>query len=229
MVGTLKTLIERHKNDEIRALYGSGPYHLSQSYKRFQVDSVQWHSMNAKKKMKDVAPSRQYVPSFDEHFPKPKYKWQKIEWKRVRKKKLEILIDRNNSDSDRALVMRVENPNASWRVEYQLFLRSLVPCLVERCQGNCIIKLKPADNRDYLLVKSHGTSTYTVQGESRTRYGRQYIHFKADCLKEDAHAKQDTVYDVFPFELIKVQKETLKQLTEEEKEYLQSFNIKLND
>ena len=121
----------------------------------------------------------------------------------------------------------MENPNASRPLEYQLFLRSLVPRLAERCQGNCGIKLKPADNRDYLLVKSHGPSTYMVKGESRTSYGPQYIHFKADCPKEYAHAKQDSVYDVFPFELIKVEKETLKQLTEEEKAYLQSFNIKL--
>ena len=70
-----------------------------------------------------------------------KYKSQKIEWKRVRKKEPEILIDRNNSDSDRAHVMRVEIPNASRPVEYQLFLRSLVPRLVERCQENCGTKL----------------------------------------------------------------------------------------
>ena len=79
------------------------------------------------------------------------------------------------------------------------------------------------------MLKSHDLSTYMVKGESRTRYGPQHIHFMADCLKEHAHAKQDIVYDVFPFELIKVEKETLKQLTEEEKAYLQSFNIKLND
>ena len=72
------------------------------------------------------------------------------ERKRVQKKKPEILIDHNNCDSDRAHVMRVENPNASRPVEYQLFLRSLVPRLVERCQVHCGIKLKPADNRDYL-------------------------------------------------------------------------------
>ena len=155
------------------------------------MDSVQWHSMSAKKKMKHVACFRQYVPSLDEHFSKPSTSGRKSnERKRVRKKEPEIIIDRNNSHSDRAHVMRVENPNASRPVEYQLFLRSLVPRVVERCQGNCGIKLKPADNRDYLLVKSHGPSTYMVKGESRTRYGPQYIHFKADCLKEYAHAKQ---------------------------------------
>ena len=58
IVGTLKTLIERQQNDDVRALYGSRPYHLSQSYRRFQVDSVQWHTMNAKKKMKHVTSFR---------------------------------------------------------------------------------------------------------------------------------------------------------------------------
>ena len=71
IVRTLKTLIERQQNDEVRALYGSEPYHLSQSYKRFQVDLVRWHSMNATKKMKHVPSFRQYVPSLNEHFLKP--------------------------------------------------------------------------------------------------------------------------------------------------------------
>ena len=71
IVGTLKTLIEREQNDNVRALYGSRPYHLSQSYRRFQVDSVQWHTMNPKKKMKHVTSFRYYVPSLNEHFPKP--------------------------------------------------------------------------------------------------------------------------------------------------------------
>ena len=110
----MKTLIERQQNDEVRALYGSGPYHLSQSYKRFQVDSIRWHSMNPTKKMKHVPSFRQYVPSLDEHFLKPGTSGRKLnERKRVRKKELELLIDRDNSDSNSAHVMWVENPNAS--------------------------------------------------------------------------------------------------------------------
>ena len=73
IVGTLKTLTERQQNDKVRALYGSGPYYLSQNYRRFQVDSVQWHSMNAKKKMKHVEDEvfLTVLPSLDKHFPKP--------------------------------------------------------------------------------------------------------------------------------------------------------------
>ena len=70
--------------------------------------------MNATKKMKHVQSFQQYVPSLNEHFLKPGTSGRKSnERKRVRKKELELLIDRNNSDSNRAHVMRVENPNAS--------------------------------------------------------------------------------------------------------------------
>ena len=98
------------------------------------MDSVQWHSMYAKIKIKHIVSFRQYVPSLDEHSLKPSTSGRKSnERKRVQKKELEILIDRNNSDSDRVHIMRVENPNDSRPVEYQFFLRSLVPRLVERC------------------------------------------------------------------------------------------------
>ena len=68
-------------------------------------------------------------------------------------------------------------------------------------------------------MKTRVSLRYLVN-DCRTRYGPQYINSKADCPKEYAHAKKETVYDVFPFELIKVEKETLKQLTEEGKSYL---------
>ena len=43
-----------------------------------------------------------------------------------------------------------------------------MPRLVDRCQENCGVKLKTSDDEDYLLIKSHGQSTYTVKGEGRT-------------------------------------------------------------
>ena len=68
-----------------------------------------------------------------------------------------------------------------------MFLRSLVPRQVERCHSNYGNKLKPADSGDYLLIKLHGPSSNSVKGESKAKYGLQYIHFKNDCLKEYAH------------------------------------------
>ena len=64
--------------------------------------------------MKHVASSRQYVLSLDEHVPKPSRSGRKSN---ERNKEPEILIDRNNSDSDRAHVMRMENPNASKQIQ----------------------------------------------------------------------------------------------------------------
>ena len=81
------------------------------------------------------------------------------------------------------------------QVPYILFFRSLVQRLVQRCQENCGINLKPSDNEDYLVVKSHGSTTFTVNGEEKTRSGPQYVHFNNVCLKEYAYLKHNTRYD----------------------------------
>ena len=51
------------------------------------------------------------------------------------------------------------------QVPYVLFFRSLAPRIVQRCQWNCGINLKPSDNENYLVVKSYGSTTYTVNGD----------------------------------------------------------------
>ena len=81
------------------------------------------------------------------------------------------------------------------QVPYILFFRSLVQRLVQRCQENCGINLKPSDNEDYLLLKSRGSNTFTVNGEEKTRSGPQYVHFNNVCLKEYAYLKHNTRYD----------------------------------
>ena len=40
VISTLKKLVDRQKGDEIRAVYGPGPYRLSTQYAKFQMDSV---------------------------------------------------------------------------------------------------------------------------------------------------------------------------------------------
>ena len=93
-------------------------------------------------------------------------------------------------------------------VSYELFFRSLVSRLVEQCQGNCGVKLKTSDDGDYLLIKSHAPSTYTVKRETRTKNVPQYVHFNSKCLLEYAHAKHDIKYNKFPFPNIKVDRLT---------------------
>ena len=113
--------------------------------------------------------------------------------------------------------MQIEDPNAKRTVPYKLFLRSLVPRQVERCQGNCGNKLK--------LVKSHGPAFYSVKGESRTKYGPQYIHFKNDCLKEYAHLKHDVKYEKFPLSIITIDKLKSELLGEEDKNNVIEYGI----
>ena len=121
--------------------------------------------------------------------------------------------------------MQIEDPNGKRAVPYELFFRSLVPRQVERCQSNCGNKLKSSDNGDYLLVKSHGPSSYSVKGESRTKYVPQYIHFKNDFFKEYAHLKHDVKYEKFPLSIITIDKLTSELLGEEDKNNLIEYGM----
>ena len=120
---------------------------------------------------------------------------------------------------------KIDDPYAKRTVSYELFLRSLVPSLVEQCQRNCGVKLKTSDDGDYLLIKSHDPSTYTVKGETRTKYGPQYVHFNSECLFEYAHAKHDIKFSKFPFANIKVDRLTYDLSAEEEKTTLISYGL----
>ena len=104
------------------------------------------------------------------------------------------------------------------RVTYEL--RSMVPRLVDRCQGNCGKKLLPADEQDYLLVKSWGHSNFFYKGENKSKYGPQYIHFK-----EYAHFKHKMHYDEFPYDLVEIDKDTLSKLSEEGKASRKQYGL----
>ena len=39
-------LVERQQDEEVRTIYGSCAYRLSDRYKKFEVDSVKWHSVD---------------------------------------------------------------------------------------------------------------------------------------------------------------------------------------
>jgi len=122
VVFTLKSLVQRQQDDEIRALYGSGPYKLDKKYKRFSIDSIRWHSMSPEKRKKHVKAFRQYIPTLEDKFRKPTRSGKKP-CERVRKSKKSLpdtIIDRLNKDS-----FRINNPHMEREVTYELYLRSL--------------------------------------------------------------------------------------------------------
>ena len=60
--------MERQQDEEVRAIYRSGPYRLSDCYQKFEVDSVKWHSMDPEARMKHVERFRRYRPTLDDQF-----------------------------------------------------------------------------------------------------------------------------------------------------------------
>ena len=129
------------------------------------MDSVKWHSLDAEKRRKHVSLFRQRMPTMEKEFKKPQKSGKKAnEKQRKRKETPEIFVERVQKYEKRT---RIDDPNVQPQVPYLLFFRSLVPRLVQRCQGNCGNNLKPSDNEDYLIVKSHGSTTFTVNGEEK--------------------------------------------------------------
>ena len=61
-----KSLVKRQEDDEIKAIYGSGPYRLSQPFKKFAIDSINWHNMNPQKRIKHVEQFRKYSPKLED-------------------------------------------------------------------------------------------------------------------------------------------------------------------
>ena len=53
-IKTFKSIVERQQDKEARAIFNSGPHRLSDRYKKFEVDSVKWHSLDPKTRMKHV-------------------------------------------------------------------------------------------------------------------------------------------------------------------------------
>ena len=145
---------------------------------------------------------------------------------RVRKSEAEIIVER----SENLEKIQIEDPSAPRKIVYELHLRSKVRRKVERCQRSCGVKLWPVDesNNDYLLVKSFGTSTFMVKGESRFKYGPQYIHFQSDCLKEYTRRKHDIFYEVFPFCEMTVRATTLQELSNDDKSNLNKYGLNID-
>ena len=124
---------------------------------------------------------------------------------------------------------RIGDPKKKYEETYTLYLRSLVSKLVRKCFGQCGRIISQVDDGvDFMVVKSFGTSPYTDKnGKLQEKYGPQYIHFNEDCLLRYAAGQHNKTFGSFPFDTIKVDTETMKKLSEHEKDTLRSLNIKV--
>ena len=90
--------------------------------------------------------------------------WKSKQKNKEKKETPEIFIERVKKDEKR---ITINDTNFQPQVSYFLFFWSLVPQIVQRCQRKCGINLKAPDNEDYLVVKSHGSTTFTRNGEEK--------------------------------------------------------------
>ena len=111
----------------------------------------------------------------EQEFKKPQRSVKKANEKQRKKETPEIFIERVQKDEKRT---SIDDTNFQPQVPYILFFRSLVPRIVHRCQGKCGINLKALDNEDYLVVKSHGSTTFTVNGEEKREVVRNICAFQ---------------------------------------------------
>ena len=182
-----KSLVERQQDEEVRAIYRSGQHRLSDRHKKFEVDSVKWHSMDPEARKKHIERFRRNKPTLDEHFDKRKSIGRKLsDRRRTRKPDFESAFDRlDKKEKENRKSFTFQDRNASEKISYELYFRSVVLRLVNRCQGNFRDQLFPADKEDYLAVKSRGRISFmNKQGEMDLKYCPLYIHFQTECLEE---------------------------------------------
>ena len=112
-------------------------YKLSNCYKKIEVDSLKWHTMDPEARMKHVERFRSYNPTLDDQFDQPESSGRKSSDKKLtRKPNFESTfhrLDKKGKESGNSFTSH--DPNAPEQISYELFFRSMVPRLVNQCQG----------------------------------------------------------------------------------------------
>ena len=103
--------------------------------------------MDPEAQMKHPERFRRYKPTLDDQFDKPKSSGRKpSDRKRTRKPDFESAFDllyKKEKESRKPFTF--QDSNAPEKISHELFFRSVVPRLVNRCQENCGDKLFPED------------------------------------------------------------------------------------
>ena len=101
VIDNLSRLTKWQQSNEVKALYGSGPYSLSNDYVKFSVDSLKWHSWSPETRQKQVAAFSNHEPTLNDHFKKPKPSGHKPS-QSIRKRKCspDIIVNRLQPSSE---------------------------------------------------------------------------------------------------------------------------------
>ena len=102
VIKNLERLSDRQDTEEVRALYGAGSCTVNKPYKKFLVQSSEWHSWSDSRRRDHVKKFRQYVPSVTDIFSKSKNSGRKPSYqKRHRSLEPEVVNDRHRETETR--------------------------------------------------------------------------------------------------------------------------------
>ena len=89
-------------------MYGAGSYTVNEPYKKFLVQSSEWHSWSDSRRRDHVKKFRQYVPSMTDRFSKPKNSGRKPSYqKRHRSLEPDVVNDRHRETETRTALESV--------------------------------------------------------------------------------------------------------------------------
>ena len=99
VIKNLQRLSDRQDVEEVRALYGSGNYSIAEPYKRFCIQSSEWHSWDENRRKDHVRKFRSFVPGKTDLFSKPRNSGRKPS-KRPKRSEPDLIIDRHESNAN---------------------------------------------------------------------------------------------------------------------------------
>ena len=97
--------MERQEDEEVKAIYKSGSYRLSDCYKKSEVDSVKWHAMNPEAPMNHAQRFGGYKPTLEDQFDKAKSSGRKADFESAFDR-----LDKKEKESSKSFTF--EDPNA---------------------------------------------------------------------------------------------------------------------
>ena len=199
--------MEQKQDEEVGAIYRSGPHSLSDGYKKIEVYSVKWYSMDPEAQIKHVECFWRYRLTLDDQFDKPKLSSRKPSDSKLTRnpdvKSAFDLLAKRKIKAGNHLPSRILAPRKRYRMSYSFV----------DWYSAWFINVRKTLGISYFRVKVLPI----------------YIHFKAKCLKEDARRIHNLHYEAFPFSDIAFGKEILARSLEEVKFFLEETSIDMSN
>ena len=101
VIKNLQRLSDGKDVEEVGVLYGAGNYSIAGPYKRFCIQSSEWHSWDKNRRKDHIPKFRSFVPGKTDLFSKPKNNKKKPCYQeRPKRAETNVIIDRHKSNAN---------------------------------------------------------------------------------------------------------------------------------